>query len=120
MPADPNDIGPAIRAAAVATWQNAAIKARYPTARDGQSEPAEGFFDSIADAQTMVDARGALIGVERRRFAVQVDGLSWLDPSTGVPTVTLVDAEQLANGPFLVSRIELDLEAERTSLELFG
>jgi hypothetical protein len=120
MPADPNDIGPAIRPAAVATWEGTAIKARYPNARDGQSEPGEGFFDSIADAQAIVNARGVLIGVERRRFAAQIDGLAWLDPSTGVPTVTLIDAEQAANGPFLVSRIELDLEAERTSLELFG
>lgn len=120
MPADPADIGRAIRAAATAEWSSTAVKARYPNARDGLAEPGEGYFDALADAQAMADARGALLGTERRRFAVEVGGELWLDPAAGAPTVTLTDGELSVAAPHLVTRIELDLEAERTALELFG
>jgi hypothetical protein len=121
MPADPADIGPAIRDVAVATWTDAAIVARYPSqARDGSASPADGYFDAIADAQTVVNARGAIIGTETRRFAVSVNDLEWPVISTSVPLFRLVDAEQGANVTLFASRIELDLENEVTALELFG
>lgn len=120
MPATETDIAGASRAAVIVEWSSAAVKARYPSARDGRASPREGFFDTVADAQAAIDAEGALLGTERRVFAVEADGIVTLDPSTGTPTVRLVDAEQRVDGLFLVSRIEIDLEAERTSLELFG
>lgn len=120
MPADFDDIAAATRAAAIATWSSAATIARYPNARDGTVTPAPGFFDSIADAQTAANARGTLIGAERRRFAVDVQELIWPDVESGVPTIRLVDGEQGADLPCLTARIEIDLDAETTSLELFG
>lgn len=120
MPATPADIAAASRDVAVATWSSDVITARYPSARDGTVTPSDGYFDSITDASAVITTRGALIGVERRRFTVDVAGLEWPTLANGLPQVTLVDTEQRAQGGFLVARIELDLEAETTSFETFG
>ncbi|MEG3167506.1 hypothetical protein U1737_04780 [Sphingomonas sp. LB3N6] len=120
MPALPADIAAASREVAISTWSDPAIAARYPAARDGSVTPATGYCDSAADADAIINARGVLIGVERRRFAVAVQDLVWPDPATGIPTVQLVDNEQRADGAFLVARVELDLDAETSSFELFG
>lgn len=120
MPATAADIAAASRDAVTATWSDATIAARYPTARDGSLQPAEGYFDAIADAQTMVNARGALIGAERRRFQVPVFDLVWPTVSTALPCAALVDGEQGVNVTMLAARIELDLDAETTNYELLG
>lgn len=120
MPATVADIGAASRDVMITTWTDAAIAARYPTARDGSLSPAMGYFDAAADAQTIINARGALIGTERRRFAVEVQGVTWPDVSTALPTFALVDAEQSVSGNFLAARFEIDLDDEVTNLELFG
>jgi hypothetical protein len=120
MPATAADIAAASRDAAIATWSDAGIGSRYPSARDGSVTPATGFFDASGDAQTVIDARGALIGIERRRFTVGVDDLLWPAISTGLPQVQLIDGEQAVSATFLAARIEIDLEAETTSYELFG
>jgi hypothetical protein len=120
MPATGADIAAATRDVVLAQWSDATIAGRYPSARDGLAQPANGYFDDVNDAQTIINARAALIGTERRRFTVAVSDVVWVDPTTGIPTVALVDSEQAANGNFLVSRISIDLEAETTSFELFG
>ncbi len=114
------DISAGTRAAVVVTWSDAAVKALFPSARDGELSPAEGFFDSATDAQACVNARGALIGAFRRRFAVTASELTWLDPVTGLPAARLIDVEQAVDQVLLVGRVELDLEAETTTVELFG
>lgn len=120
MPATAADIAAATRDAVTATWESATIKTRYPTlARDG-SDTAIGGCDAIADAQSLVNAQGALIGVERKRFKVAVEGLQWLDPSSGIPCVTLIDSEFGTSAVYIVARMIIDLEEEITFLELFG
>lgn len=120
MPATTADIAAASRDVMIMTYADAAIAARYPTARDGTLSPAPGYFDAATDAQTVVNARGALIGTERRRFAVEAAGVIWPDVSTALPTATLIDAEQAASGNYLAARVEIDLDADTTNLELFG
>ncbi len=120
MPADINDIAAATRAAAVAMWSDGITAGRYPNARDGTVTPAPGYFDRIDDAQAVANARGVLIGAERRRFAADVEELIWPDVESGVPVVRLIDDEQHADLPCLTARIEIDLDAGTTSLELFG
>jgi hypothetical protein len=120
MPAQSADIAAASRDVVVAAWSSGAIAARYPGARDGSTTPDDGYFDSIADAQTIIDARGALIGTERRRFNAVARHVLWPDLTTGIPQVQLIDSEQSVSGNFLVARIEIDLEAETTSYECFG
>lgn len=121
MPALPADISPATRSARIAKRSEAAIAARYPGARTQDGEPARGYFDSHADALSALAQRAALIGVERRRFAVAVHEVMLIDPATAdIPTATLIDSEQPVAGAALVARIEVDLDGETTSVELFG
>ena len=120
MPALPADIFAGSREVAIASWESATIAARYPTARDGSAAPATGYFDKMADAQAMIDARAALIGVERRRFKAVAIDMIWPDAAGLVQQVRLIDGEQGADGAFLTARFELDLEAETTTYELFG
>jgi hypothetical protein len=120
MPALPADIAAASRDVVTATWADAAIAARYPSARDGSVEAAEGYFDSVADAQAMVSARGTLIGVEARRFAVEVADVLWPALAGTVPCFALTDGEQAASGTLIAARFELDLESNKTTVELYG
>lgn len=114
------DIAAGTREAIVLTWSNEAIRLLFPSARDGMTEPSDGYFDAAADAQTAIDQRGALIGAFRRRFKVTVAELLWLDPSQGLPAAQLVDAEQSVIGTFMIGRVDPSLNTETTVLELFG
>lgn len=118
MTALPADIAAGSRGAQIELLATAAIKTRYPGARDGSEAPAEGFFDVAADAVTALVARGALVGTERRRFKVVVAELIWPDPAVGIPTVTLIDPEQGVSASAMVSRIELNTEEELTIYEV--
>jgi hypothetical protein len=120
MAATAADIGAASRDAVTVTWSSPAIAGCYPAARDGSTAPATGYFDASADAQVVNDARGTLIGVERSRFAVTVSALIWPSVSASIPQANLIDAEQSVSAVHLVSRLEVDLDAETTTLELFG
>ena len=120
MPAAAADIARAQRRATIVESENAAIKTAYPQARDGRTAPAAGYYDNAADAQIVTDARRGIIGVVRRRFAVPVADVLFPDLSGGVPAWTLIDGENDVNGKHLVSRVELDGEAETTTMELFG
>jgi hypothetical protein len=121
MPATAADIAAATRPHVLAEWSSAIIKAQYPTlARDGGIRVAIGYCDSVADAQTLINGQGALIGVERRRFVVKVDGLVWIDPSAGIPCVTLHDAEAVAAVVCILARYRVELNDETTLLELLG
>lgn len=120
MPAAAADIARAQRRATIIESENAAIKAAYPQARDGRTAPAAGYYDSAADAQTVIDGRRAIIGVVRRRFGVPLADVLFPDLSAGVPAWMLIDSENDVNGKHLVSRIELDGETETTTMELFG
>jgi len=120
MPALDSDIGAASRDVVTAQWSDSAIAARYPSARDGLISPAEGYFDAIADAQTVLNARATLIGTEGRRFAVAAADIVWPSISTATPSFGLIDAEQAVNGTLIATQIELDLDAETTSIGLYG
>lgn len=124
MPAIPSDIAAALRPQIVVSSEDASIKARFPSAQDNSAEPAEGFFDSRADAEAAGAQRRAMIGVARRRFAVTVDDMLFIDGAGSfggaVPTHRLIDSEQGVDAPMMVTRIEVDLENEQTNLEYFG
>ena len=121
MPATAADIARAQRRAIIVEADNPAIKAVYTQARDGRTAPARGYYDDAADAQTAMDARIALTGVVRRRFASSVADMLWPDLSSGVPVWALVDGEQdLAGLKTLTARLTIDGEAETTTMEHFG
>lgn len=118
MPALPGDIAAGTRQATVERWQAPTIKARYPSARDGLLTPSEGFFDNPAHAAAAAAQRGALIGVERRRFKAVADELLWLNPAGSFPCARAIDPEQGVDATGLVSRIEVNLETGQTILEV--
>lgn len=120
MPAQPSDIAAALRQQIVVSSEDATIKARFPSARDNSDEPAEGFFDLRAGAEAAGVQRRALIGMVRRRFAVTVDDMLFIDAAGMVPTHRLIDSEQGVDAAVMVGRVEVDLENEQTSLEYFG
>lgn len=120
MTALPEDIARAVRDAAVVQVEDAAIKGRYPNARDGRTAIAEGFFDNEADATACLNQRKALIGTERRRFAVRLEESTLIDPTSAIPCWQLRDTEQAIDAAVLTARIEVDLNAETTTLELYG
>lgn len=114
------------REEAIDTQVDTNVRLRHIGARDTGDEPRVGYWDLLSDATALNSEGFNLLKVERRRFAVTVQGVldfspgSDLDFTQQVPTVTLVDEEHKADGDFLVTRIELDLDAETTTLELFG
>lgn len=123
MPALAADITAATRPNGVTldTQQSTAVQADFPNARDGSLDPSAGFFDSMADAATVNAARFALLSAPRRRFRCEADGiLPELASGNVTPTVTAIDSEVAANGPFLVSRVVYDLDSERTQVEIYG
>jgi len=120
MPALPADIVRATRRARIVTREDAAIQARFPAAGDQASTPELGFFESAADAAAVLTAKAALTGTFRRRFAVVIAGLVWIDPTGGIPTFTLTDPELGFDGPVMVTRWRVDLGEERTELEVIG
>lgn len=120
MPALPADIIRATRRARIVTREDTAIRTRFPAAGDQANAPEPGFFETAADAVSVLELKAALTGTFRRRFAVVIDGLLWIDPATGVPSFDLVDEELGFAGPVLVTRWRVDLNAERTELEVIG
>jgi hypothetical protein len=120
MPALPSDIIRGTRRARIVTREDSAIKTRFPAARDQATAPERGFFETAADASSVLDLKAALTGAFRRRFAVVIDEVVWIDPSVGMQTFHLVDAELGFDGPVLVTRWRVDLERERTELEVLG
>lgn len=120
MPALPSDIIRATRRARLVTREDTVIRDRFAGAADQASAPEPGFFEQAADASAALNAKAELTGTFRRRFAVVIDGLLWIDPRAGVPSFTLADPELGFDGPVLVTRWRLDLGAGRTEMEVIG
>lgn len=120
MSALPADIAPAMREAVIVSTSDASLLTRFPNARDGEKDPAPGYFDDPADAATALAARRTLIGVVRRRFTATIADMIVPSLAAGVPTWTLVDPELNVDAPHLVSRIEVNFETEQTGMELLG
>lgn len=120
MPADPDDIVRATRAAQVVTLADASLKAQFPAARDAVTTPDAGYFVNPADASAALAVKAALVGVARGRWTVQLAGELAIDPLAVIPTMQLVDAELAVDTSVLPTRIELSLEDERTTIEVMG
>jgi len=121
MSALPADVQRATRAAKIVVRTDTAVRETYPAARDGVQAPDAGYFADAADAATVLTAKAELIGVARRRFKVDCAGEVTVDPTTGIPSYALTCAEMAASGlPVMLCQIEVDFEAETTTLEVLG
>lgn len=112
------DIPRATRRARIVLEADSAIQTAFPNARDQSPSPEPGFFETAADAATVLGLKADLIGARHQRYAVPVYALIWPDPADGPPTYTLTDTLHDVDGDGLVCRLELDMEAEVTRLEL--
>jgi len=120
MPALASDIVRATRQARVIQREDAQLLATYPTARDSLKDPQPGYFEFAADAVKVLDISAALIGRYCRRFVVAIGDEVEVDPLTEIPTFRLVDEELAADCDIMVARVEIDDEAETTSIEGIG
>lgn len=120
MPADPDDIIRATRAAQVVTLADASLKAQLPTARDAVTTPDPGYFVNPADAAAALATKARLLGVPRSRWIVDLVDELEIDPVIGIPTMLLRDSVLAVNTLVLPMRVQLSLEDERTALEVIG
>lgn len=120
MPALVADIQRATRKARVVTLTDTAIQSAYTGARDAIDAPDPGFFETAANASTVLALKQTLIGVFRKRYTVEIADEVWIDPLTAVPTWHLTDTETGVDADVLLTRIEVDLETETTSVEVLG
>jgi hypothetical protein len=121
MSALPSDVQRATRAARIVVRTDTAVRATFPAARDGVQSPDVGYFVNAADASTVLALKAALIGTARRRFKVDCAGEALADPATAIPSYALTCAELAVTGlPALLCQIEVDFEAETTTLEVLG
>lgn len=120
MSALPADIIRATRRARVVTREDATIRERFPAARDQANAPERGYFESAGDAASVLAIKAGLTGAFRRRFAVMLDEVLWIDPADNIPTFHLIDAELGFDGPVLVTRWRVDLNTEITEMEVIG
>ena len=118
MPATPANIARALRKARVVTLEDPAVRAAFPDARDQVDDPRPGYFELAADAESALRLSADLLGRPRRRFIVRLADEVWLNPAEGVPTWHLADAELEVDAPGLLTRIEIDMEQETTTVEL--
>lgn len=120
MSADPVDIARATRAAQVVTLADATIRAQFPAARDALVAPDAGFFVDAADAAAALAIKATLVGTFRRRFLVPLASELEIDPLIAIPTGHLRDPELGVDTMVLVTRVQLDLDTEYTTLEVIG
>jgi hypothetical protein len=120
MPALPSDIIRGTRRARIVTREDTLLRTSFPSSGDQVTAPEPGFFEVAADASAVLGTKSELTGSFRRRFAVTIDGLFWIDPTAAIPTFTLTDAELGFDGPVIVTRWRLDLNEERTEIEVIG
>jgi len=93
-------------------------------ARDTKDEPIDTYFDSLTDANAVLNERFNLLKADRRRFKQTVRGVldvnSTFAYTQTVPTVTVVDDERLANLSALMVEIAVDPLNDRTEVISWG
>lgn len=123
MPATPSRIGFVQSEFRRATSTTATAQTRYGSLARKTDDPVVTFFDNVADAQVVANARQALMSAERRRFRVGVStveealALSYLG---AVPNGRYVDSERNADLPVLVSEITIDLSRLNATFTVWG
>lgn len=123
MPASPADIAKYTQDGELLTYEDAALKAAHPIAKD-QGEIST-YIRYSSDAALLLAERGVLQGgVGKLHEAVEVDqslGIGTDIPITPqVPTFTAIDDTRDLNAPARLRAVVQDFETERYSVELIG
>lgn len=123
MPATPSRIGFVQSEFRRAVSTTASVQTRYGALARQTEDPIPTFFDNVADAQIVADARQSLMSAERRRFRVGVSSVEEalaLSYIGAVPKGRYVDSERNANLPVLVSEITVDLSRLNAAFTVWG
>lgn len=124
MPATPARIGFITQEYRTVTATTAAAQTRYGNLARQSADPIPTFFDSETDAQTVANARQALMSVERRRFRASVNDIQdalALVFSTAAPLATYNDNERgVSNQTTIISDITIDLQRQSAVMTLWG
>lgn len=123
MPATPARIGFISQEFRTAVATTPEAQARYGTLARKSDEPVETCFDDPEDAEIIAEARQDLLSPERRRFAVNVAGVTEilaLDYTGAAPVVQYVDTERDADRKAIVSELSIDLGRERAAVTVWG
>lgn len=107
-----------------AVWKNDNVRNLYgKVARDTKDQPVVSFFDDKDDAQALIEERGALLGVHARRFRPVIDDVitdADLGMALAVPAATLIDDDLVADMDVAIVGIEVDFDAERSTIQVWG
>lgn len=125
MVATPARIGFITKATRSVLASDGLVTTKYGAlARDTKDEPFETYFDSMTDAQAVLNERFNLLKSDRKRYKQTARGVLDLAGTfaytTTVPTVTVIDDERQANLSALVVEIAIDPLNERSEVTSWG
>lgn len=112
------------REATFARFTNSATLVVRPDAQDGYAAVREGFWDTAADAQVIVNELAGVLGVDRKHEAVETDSPFGLGSAIAltprVPRARLIDREAEFDRTMLIKGVSIDLGTGRNSIEAMG
>jgi len=107
----------------VTAGPDSTVDTKYGKLARKTEEPLETYFDDVADAQSICNARKTLLSADRRRFQQSVSGEGFvlgLGYNLTTPAVTVVDTERLANLTAIVVEAGVDFESEKSVVTTWG
>jgi hypothetical protein len=122
--ATPERIRRVIRESQFARVTNPAVLIQRGDAQDGYSRERESFFDSVDDAQQLLDEASVLLMATRSREAVeaaeplQIGTTLPLSPT--LPSVRLVNREVGFDRIMVIKGVSVDLSLDRNAIEAVG
>lgn len=106
-----------------ATSTTPSAQTRHGALARESADPIPTFFDNVADAQVIADARQTLFSPERRLFEVTIRGtteMAALNPENGVPVAQFIDTERGVSRKVLMGQIEIDLAGGKSAAVIWG
>lgn len=105
--------------------ETAATKTRHGDFARETDDPVETFFDNVADAQAVANARQALLSAERRRFqvaAVGADAAMGLSYAGGAcPLASYTDsAREVSAMSSIICDFTIDFARQSSSFTIWG
>lgn len=124
MPADPDRIAFVQQDVRRAVAIDAGVQTAFGALARESADPIEAFFDNVADAQVLANARLALFSPVRRRMTIAAQGLDEafaLDPTGGaIPNATVVDTVRAIDRATIITDISIDLASQQAQFGTWG
>lgn len=125
LTATPARIRRVSRESEFATESNAAVLVARTSARDGYSQPQEGFWDTAAQAQLILDERALVLMADRKREAVETTepfklGTASLPLTPSLPRVRMIDQQSDFDRVMMIRGVAIDLGVDRNAIEVIG